>query len=377
MPQSRKRTSNFTDRVKRAAQMTAEEQNEQAREAGQNKAERSKSARNTKPTRRQSQSLRIRDKDNKQSEERTNRKPSSRRGSVYIDSTVTKRRTNRNRLSQDNGHIQENTQKAHEDNLKQAQKTSAVRYQRGRLSTSNSVSFRKDKQEECSSVSKHENANVENVAAKSAGRTESPTRTMRLVHQRGAAQDKSEQAKQALRKTHRSYESREFTKRKVDKKRDMQAAEEQKTPTAYSVESIRQKVAEKIPGLPALSQKTMAIAISIVLVLILCGAIYPVSKTYYTALRTEQRQNLILEAEKARNEELSKANKNLQTEEGIENEARKSGYVKKGETSVSVTNVDEKDTQASTLPAPIDESKIHAPQTWYYKILDVIFFVDA
>lgn len=103
--------------------------------------------------------------------------------------------------------------------------------------------------------------------------------------------------------------------------------------------------------------------------------LYPVGRDYYKTMRTEQR----LRATRAvteRNEAVQAENDALQTEEGVENQARSDlGWVREGESSAVVTNEQGTVDNASRLPDHLDEKSITAPQTWYYSILDTIFFV--
>lgn len=104
--------------------------------------------------------------------------------------------------------------------------------------------------------------------------------------------------------------------------------------------------------------------------------LYPVGRDYYKTMRTEQRLQAQLDAVTERNEAVQAENDALQTEEGIENQARSDlGWVREGESSAVVTNEQGTVDNASRLPDHLDEKSITAPQTWYYSILDTIFFV--
>ena len=96
--------------------------------------------------------------------------------------------------------------------------------------------------------------------------------------------------------------------------------------------------------------------------------LYPVGRDYYKTMRTEQRLQAQLDAVTERNEAVQA--------EGIENQARSDlGWVREGESSAVVTNEQGTVDNASRLPDHLDEKSITAPQTWYYSILDTIFFV--
>lgn len=104
--------------------------------------------------------------------------------------------------------------------------------------------------------------------------------------------------------------------------------------------------------------------------------LYPVGRDYYKTMRTEQRLQAQLDAVNERNEAVQAENDALQTEEGVENQARSDlGWVREGENSAVVTNEQGTVDNASRLPDHLDEKSITAPQTWYYTILDTIFFV--
>ena len=105
--------------------------------------------------------------------------------------------------------------------------------------------------------------------------------------------------------------------------------------------------------------------------------LYPVGQTYYQTVRSEQRLQAELDAVNARNDKISKQNEALGTDEGVENQARSEfGWTKEGESAGVVTNTDEQTDTSTTLPEQVDGSKIKAPQTWYYDILDKLFFYD-
>ena len=109
--------------------------------------------------------------------------------------------------------------------------------------------------------------------------------------------------------------------------------------------------------------------------------LYPVGQTYYQSLREVQLLEARIDAEKQYNEAVSKKNEELQTDEGVEVEAREQlGLVKKGEQSAIVTNKDGSSVEGSDgvdskLPNQVNLDDIEPPHTWYYDVLDVIFFV--
>lgn len=117
------------------------------------------------------------------------------------------------------------------------------------------------------------------------------------------------------------------------------------------------------------------IVLAVVVVLVLCCVIvYPMGKGYYQTMREGQRLQAQIDAVNERNATLQDEADALQTDEGIEAQARDDyNYVKEGEHAASVTNA-QGSSGSTDLPAQVDEDSIKAPQTWYYAILDVIFF---
>lgn len=120
--------------------------------------------------------------------------------------------------------------------------------------------------------------------------------------------------------------------------------------------------------------KTCGVLLAFVL---LCGAIlYPVAKPYYVAMRDTQRYEAQIAAVEERNEALTEENESLDTDEGVEAQARNDyGYVMKGENSVIVTGA-EASTSITDVPDAVDVDSITAPETWYYDILDAVFCYD-
>ena len=115
-----------------------------------------------------------------------------------------------------------------------------------------------------------------------------------------------------------------------------------------------------------------AIAVLIVAVAVL----YPIGCTYYQALRKEQTLQAELDAVNQRNEQIYAENKQLETDEGVENQAREEyGWVKDDEKATVVVNSG--DSGSGDMPSQVDGSKIEPPHTWYYDILDIIFRAEV
>ncbi len=106
--------------------------------------------------------------------------------------------------------------------------------------------------------------------------------------------------------------------------------------------------------------------------------LYPLAQDYYKSFRDEQRVQAQVDAVADRNSAIEKENSDLETDEGVENQARKElGWVKDGDQSAVVTNAGEGSSTDSKLPSRVDTDSIEAPHTWYYDILDTVFFVDT
>lgn len=371
MPSPRKKTSSFAQRVKKAAQMTAQEQAERKNQDGQAVSSnssndgvgKSRKSSNNVEKRRKSvkdmpQKLRRHSTNNlkkeqkpSQSNEESQRRPSQRRATAAEkNELLRKEKAAASKINKDSVRLRKNSQTR-----------AQVRTKRNTVSIKSADTAQQEPLSREELPGKQEPLNWEDL----------PGKQEPLYKQEQPRKKEALNKKETLSK--KEPPSRKEQPNSSRQTRRTSESGEEKSPQPKKFLGK----ASAIPSLPSVSRRMFAFAISIILVLILCASVYPVGKTYYTAMRTQQRQSAILEAEQARNEEISKSNNELKEKEGIENEARKSGYVKKGEKSVSVTNADDGDNTSAGLPAQIDESKIHAPQTWYYKILDTIFFVDA
>ena len=121
------------------------------------------------------------------------------------------------------------------------------------------------------------------------------------------------------------------------------------------------------------------VVVACVVVALACVALlYPAARTYYESKRIEQRTEAQLQATDERNAEIQRQNDYLQTDEGIEDQARKGGgYIKPGEEGVVITNGGKESGTTTQLPEQVDLDQIHAPSTWYYDILDAFFFVHV
>ena len=92
-------------------------------------------------------------------------------------------------------------------------------------------------------------------------------------------------------------------------------------------------------------------------------AMYGPAKTYYCAWRKGQDLQAQLDEYNASNDQYKADIQGLQTREGIEDEARRRGYVSEGETKVVVEGLDE----------GADGSDQQAEQPWYIELGDKVF----
>ena len=115
---------------------------------------------------------------------------------------------------------------------------------------------------------------------------------------------------------------------------------------------------------------------AIAVLIVAAAVLYPIGCTYYQALRQEQTLQAELDAVNQRNEKIDAENKQLETDEGVENQAREEyGWVKDDEKATVVVNSD--DSGSGDMPSQVDGSKIEPPHTWYYDILDIIFRAEV
>ncbi len=110
------------------------------------------------------------------------------------------------------------------------------------------------------------------------------------------------------------------------------------------------------------------IAIGLVVLVIVVWAFAAPLRTYYCAVRDEQVYQAELAAVEQHNRELTDAVNSLQTREGIEDAARKRGYVGQGETAVTMEGVaPEQEVSGSKVKTTLPESP------WYINMLDGLF----
>ncbi len=181
---------------------------------------------------------------------------------------------------------------------------------------------------------------------------------------------RSEQGKKAKAgkpgKTTRRHAGKEQAQKlKAKEKKAKRGAQGDKAET----KSPRERISSFILEAPLVLKVLGAV---IVFLLIAFVMLYPMGCTYYQALREEQRYQAELDAVNARNDAIQQENDALETDEGVENQARKElGWVKDGEQAVIISNSDGE--LSSGMPDQVEEGSIEAPHTWYYDILDFVF----
>ena len=104
--------------------------------------------------------------------------------------------------------------------------------------------------------------------------------------------------------------------------------------------------------------------IVLAVILVVAAALYAPARTYYSAWRTNGILQSSYDAIDQSNSELQSDNSRLMSSEGIQDEARKRGYVSEGETGVKVEGLDESSSSS-------DSSADSDP--WYITVLDFVF----
>ncbi len=114
-------------------------------------------------------------------------------------------------------------------------------------------------------------------------------------------------------------------------------------------------------------RRHVVIVIVLVAIAAVVLAVYPPAKTYYVAWRTGSDLQVTYDNLSQSNENLQSDLERLQTKEGIEDEARKKGYVSPGETAVNVEG----------LPDDSTTDQTQEEKPWYIQWGDVIFGYTA
>lgn len=103
--------------------------------------------------------------------------------------------------------------------------------------------------------------------------------------------------------------------------------------------------------------------------------VYPSAQQYYQTYRENQRLQAEYLAIESRNAEIQSNIDYLNTDAGIEDQARQYGWVEQGENSVSVSGTGEDDV-TTTVPDEVKSDSIEPPHTWITNILDPVFGVS-
>lgn len=109
--------------------------------------------------------------------------------------------------------------------------------------------------------------------------------------------------------------------------------------------------------------KVQTIVLAVILIVLF--SLYAPIQQYYVAWRTQTDSEAQLAEIQAVNDSLKEQIQQLQTREGIEDEARRKGYVSEGETSVIVDNAPT-DLEVTAAATPVEKP-------WYIKVLDFLF----
>ncbi|WP_298578193.1 septum formation initiator family protein [uncultured Olegusella sp.] len=145
--------------------------------------------------------------------------------------------------------------------------------------------------------------------------------------------------------------------------------------------SVRQSILARIVGFVTATPRRIKGCIALAITVLLFFAVYPPLRDYYVARRTQEDLKAHYAQLKDKNGELLGDIERLQTSEGIEDEARKRGYVNQGETGVVVEGLDgsgDSKKSSETVSAqdarkPTEETKTTNTRSFQQKLLDFIF----
>lgn len=118
----------------------------------------------------------------------------------------------------------------------------------------------------------------------------------------------------------------------------------------------------------AVSHRRLWIALAVVVAV--AAALYGPAQRYYVSMRTTQDLQVKYAALKSQNKDLQSDVDTLMSKEGIEDQARKNGYVYPGEKGVEVKGLKEDGKDPSAAITYKDD------RAWYTKVLDVLFGYD-
>lgn len=118
----------------------------------------------------------------------------------------------------------------------------------------------------------------------------------------------------------------------------------------------------------AVAHRRLWIALAVVVAVV--AALYGPAQRYYVSMRTTQDLQVKYAALKSQNKDLQSDVDTLMSKEGIEDQARKNGYVYPGEKGVEVKGLKEDGKDPSAAITYKDD------RAWYTKVLDVLFGYD-
>ena len=119
--------------------------------------------------------------------------------------------------------------------------------------------------------------------------------------------------------------------------------------------------------------------LAIVVVLVLGVTVYPPLQAYYSALRSNGALSEHLDDVTASNASMQDQVDSLMTREGIEDEARRRGYVAEGDTAVDMSGVQDSSdpsTDTTVRVSGTDDASGQQQEPWYIKLFDVVFRYD-
>lgn len=145
--------------------------------------------------------------------------------------------------------------------------------------------------------------------------------------------------------------------------------------------SVRQSILARIVGFVTATPRRIKGCIALAIAVLLFFAVYPPLRDYYVARRTQEDLKAHYAQLKDKNGKLLGDIERLQTSEGIEDEARKRGYVNQGETGVVVEGLDgsgdskksNETVSAQDARKPTEETKTINTGSFQQKFLDFIF----
>ncbi len=123
-----------------------------------------------------------------------------------------------------------------------------------------------------------------------------------------------------------------------------------------------------------MAHRALLIALAVVVVLLL--VFYPPVRSLYGASRTNAILSAQLSEATSTRDTLQDQVDSLMTREGIEDEARRRGYITEGDTAVDMSGVEDADSAASDSTVS-ETSSDSTEDPWYIQALDFIFCYDA